>query len=181
MTTSSPLNSYIQNSQLYINPTFSSDTVPHILDGGHFTLQDCTASLLANATDNGNSTSNGNGITTTASGSPPRDSATTSSGGAGTSATGTANGGTGGNANNTNGNGSGQANNNNGGGADQGNTKRQNEPAAAAGGSGGLCTVSSLATSGTVINPVMSARLSTKGKKSIRFGKVEVRAKLPRG
>ncbi|KAJ7222441.1 glycoside hydrolase family 16 protein [Mycena pura] len=32
-----------------------------------------------------------------------------------------------------------------------------------------------------VINPVMSARINTKGKKSITYGRVEVRAKLPRG
>jgi beta-glucanase (GH16 family) len=37
------------------------------------------------------------------------------------------------------------------------------------------------ATTGTVINPAMSARISTKGKRSIRYGKVEVRAKLPQG
>ncbi|KAH9958464.1 glycoside hydrolase family 16 protein [Russula dissimulans] len=43
------------------------------------------------------------------------------------------------------------------------------------------CGVVSNATAGTVINPVMSARISTKGKRSIRYGKVEVRAKLPRG
>src|SRR6266852_6170480 len=43
------------------------------------------------------------------------------------------------------------------------------------------CGAVSNATSGTVINPVMSARISTKGKRSIRYGKVEVRAKLPRG
>jgi hypothetical protein len=43
------------------------------------------------------------------------------------------------------------------------------------------CGAVSNGTSGTVINPVMSARISTKGKRSIRYGKVEVRAKLPRG
>jgi len=43
------------------------------------------------------------------------------------------------------------------------------------------CGVVSNATAGTVINPVMSARISTKGKRSIRYGRVEVRAKLPRG
>ncbi|KAF8154691.1 concanavalin A-like lectin/glucanase domain-containing protein [Crassisporium funariophilum] len=43
------------------------------------------------------------------------------------------------------------------------------------------CSVSSSSARGTVINPVMSARIGTKGKKSIKFGKVEVRAKLPRG
>ncbi|KAI0052837.1 glycoside hydrolase family 16 protein [Auriscalpium vulgare] len=43
------------------------------------------------------------------------------------------------------------------------------------------CGTVSNRTTGTVINPVMSARISTKGKKSIRYGRVEVRAKLPRG
>ncbi|KAF8468735.1 glycoside hydrolase family 16 protein [Russula ochroleuca] len=43
------------------------------------------------------------------------------------------------------------------------------------------CGAVSNARSGAVINPAMSARISTKGKRSIRYGKVEVRAKLPRG
>lgn len=33
----------------------------------------------------------------------------------------------------------------------------------------------------TVINPVMSARINTMGKKTIKYGKVEVRAKMPTG
>lgn len=32
-----------------------------------------------------------------------------------------------------------------------------------------------------MINPVRSARLSTQGKKSILYGRVEVTAKLPKG
>ncbi|KKY13700.1 putative gram-negative bacteria binding [Phaeomoniella chlamydospora] len=43
------------------------------------------------------------------------------------------------------------------------------------------CTSTSNSTLGTIINPVRSARLSTKGKKSIKYGRVEVVAKLPRG
>lgn len=43
------------------------------------------------------------------------------------------------------------------------------------------CGVVSNATTGTVINPAMSARITTKGTRSIRYGKVEVRAKLPQG
>ncbi|KAN0128110.1 Concanavalin A-like lectin/glucanase domain containing protein [Lactarius tabidus] len=43
------------------------------------------------------------------------------------------------------------------------------------------CGAVSNSTSGAVINPVMSARISTKGKRSIQYGRVEVRAKLPRG
>ncbi|KAF2643361.1 putative gram-negative bacteria binding protein [Massarina eburnea CBS 473.64] len=43
------------------------------------------------------------------------------------------------------------------------------------------CSIRSNKTAGTVINPVRSARLTTKGKKSIKFGKVEVVAKMPQG
>ncbi|KAI6129299.1 glycoside hydrolase family 16 protein [Pisolithus croceorrhizus] len=43
------------------------------------------------------------------------------------------------------------------------------------------CTAVSSASAGTVINPVMSGRINTQGKKSIKYGKVEVRAKLPQG
>ncbi|KAI9438525.1 glycoside hydrolase family 16 protein [Lactarius indigo] len=43
------------------------------------------------------------------------------------------------------------------------------------------CSASSNSKTGATIPPVMSARLSTKGSYSIRFGKVEVVAKLPRG
>jgi beta-glucanase (GH16 family) len=45
----------------------------------------------------------------------------------------------------------------------------------------GSCAVESNSTKGTLIPPVRSARLITKGKKSIRYGKIEVVAKLPRG
>jgi beta-glucanase (GH16 family) len=44
-----------------------------------------------------------------------------------------------------------------------------------------MCSVRSNVTSGTIINPVRSARLSTKGKKTLKYGKVEVIAKMPRG
>ena len=43
------------------------------------------------------------------------------------------------------------------------------------------CGAVSNITTGAVIPPAMSARISTKGKRSIRYGRVEVRAKLPRG
>lgn len=43
------------------------------------------------------------------------------------------------------------------------------------------CSIRSNKTAGTIINPVRSARLSTKGKKSIRYGRVEVVAKMPQG
>lgn len=43
------------------------------------------------------------------------------------------------------------------------------------------CSIKSNSTVGTVIPPVRSARLSTKGKKFIKYGRVEVVAKMPRG
>ncbi|EAU86691.2 glucan 1,3-beta-glucosidase [Coprinopsis cinerea okayama7 len=43
------------------------------------------------------------------------------------------------------------------------------------------CSASSNVLVGSVIPPAMSARINTKGKKSIRYGKVEIRAKLPKG
>lgn len=43
------------------------------------------------------------------------------------------------------------------------------------------CSIHSNSTLGTVIPPVRSARLTTKGKKGIRYGRVEVVAKLPEG
>jgi beta-glucanase (GH16 family) len=43
------------------------------------------------------------------------------------------------------------------------------------------CAITSDPIEGTMIPPVRSARLTTKGKKSIRYGRVEVVAKLPRG
>jgi hypothetical protein len=43
------------------------------------------------------------------------------------------------------------------------------------------CSAVSNATLGTVINPVQSARLLTRGRSSIRYGRVEVRAKMPTG
>ncbi|KII85577.1 glycoside hydrolase family 16 protein [Plicaturopsis crispa FD-325 SS-3] len=43
------------------------------------------------------------------------------------------------------------------------------------------CSVSSSSDTDTVINPVMSGRLNTKGKVTLQYGKVEIRAKLPTG
>ncbi|KAG2148227.1 glycoside hydrolase family 16 protein [Suillus bovinus] len=43
------------------------------------------------------------------------------------------------------------------------------------------CVAVSNAQSGEVINPVMSGRLNTRGKRTIKYGRVEVRAKLPQG
>ncbi|KAL6404442.1 hypothetical protein AUP68_13834 [Ilyonectria robusta] len=43
------------------------------------------------------------------------------------------------------------------------------------------CSAKSNSTKGTIINPVRSARLTTAGKKTIKYGRVEVVAKMPRG
>jgi len=43
------------------------------------------------------------------------------------------------------------------------------------------CSAVSNATSGSVINPVQSARVTTVKSASIRFGRVEIRAKMPTG
>ncbi|KAF3283187.1 hypothetical protein TWF970_001166 [Orbilia oligospora] len=43
------------------------------------------------------------------------------------------------------------------------------------------CGIRSNSTTGKMINPVRSARLTTKGKRGIAFGKMEIVAKLPRG
>jgi beta-glucanase (GH16 family) len=43
------------------------------------------------------------------------------------------------------------------------------------------CAITSNLTSGAIINPVRSARLTTKGLKAIIYGRVEVVAKLPAG
>jgi hypothetical protein len=43
------------------------------------------------------------------------------------------------------------------------------------------CSAVSNATTGKVINPVRSARLSTRKSASIKYGRVEVRAKIPTG
>ena len=43
------------------------------------------------------------------------------------------------------------------------------------------CSKVSNATSGAIINPVQSARLTTLNSASIRYGRVEVRAKMPQG
>ncbi|KAJ8517883.1 hypothetical protein ONZ45_g4983 [Pleurotus djamor] len=43
------------------------------------------------------------------------------------------------------------------------------------------CSAVSNSTNGKIINPIQSARLSTRNSASIRYGKVEVRAKIPTG
>jgi hypothetical protein len=43
------------------------------------------------------------------------------------------------------------------------------------------CSSVSNATAGTIINPVQSARLTTRYSASIKYGRVEIRAKMPTG
>lgn len=43
------------------------------------------------------------------------------------------------------------------------------------------CEVTSNSTTGTILPPVQSARLTTRFSRSIKYGRVEVRAKMPRG
>jgi beta-glucanase (GH16 family) len=43
------------------------------------------------------------------------------------------------------------------------------------------CSIRSNITSGDIVNPVRSARITTQGKKSITYGRVEVVAKMPKG
>lgn len=43
------------------------------------------------------------------------------------------------------------------------------------------CAVKSNSSVGSIIPPVRSARMTTKGKKTIRYGRIEVVAKLPKG
>lgn len=43
------------------------------------------------------------------------------------------------------------------------------------------CSAVSNITSGQIINPVQSARINTKKTASIKYGRVEVRAKIPKG
>jgi beta-glucanase (GH16 family) len=44
-----------------------------------------------------------------------------------------------------------------------------------------MCSIYSNKTTGDIINPVRSARMTTKGKRSIQYGKIEVVAKMPKG
>lgn len=44
-----------------------------------------------------------------------------------------------------------------------------------------MCSIRSNHTLGHILPPVRSARLTTKGKKSIKYGRVEVVAKMPKG
>ncbi|KAG6855632.1 hypothetical protein H0H87_012827 [Tephrocybe sp. NHM501043] len=203
VTTSSPKNLYLQNGQLYILPTLMRDENPQYdQDGQSYDVEGCTASVPAPApvpdpqpstnTTNGNDNGNGNGGTAT----------TTAVRGGGTQAAAGGNG---------NGNGRGNArtrrqNTNDGGNgdtttttdtgngnttttdtgntttSDTGNTTTTNStntPAAAPAGT--LCRAITNAAAGTVVNPVLSGRITTRGKVGMKYGRVEVVAKVARG
>ena len=44
-----------------------------------------------------------------------------------------------------------------------------------------LCSIRSNKTSGDIIPPIRSARLTTQGKRTMRYGRIEVEAKMPKG
>ncbi|KAH0828623.1 glucan 1,3-beta-glucosidase [Lanmaoa asiatica] len=165
MTTNSPNNVYTSNGELYIMPTLTSDTISggygSVMDGSTYTLDGCTASSGVN--DQGafvlpNQKRQYTGNTTDTGNGTATGTGGTTTGNSTTTGGGTISGGT----NSTN------------------STTPSNSTSSTGGGANG-CTAVSSAQAGTVINPVMSGRINTRGKKSIKYGKVEVRAKLPQG
>uniref|UniRef100_A0A8H7Y360 GH16 domain-containing protein n=1 Tax=Psilocybe cubensis TaxID=181762 RepID=A0A8H7Y360_PSICU len=114
MTTSSRNNSFVQNGNLYIVPTLTSDNIgmDAVMDGTVYNITDCTFNLTR--PDNGFVTLDG---------------------------------------------------------------VRQFDWASYY----RSCSAVSNRTAGTVINPVQSARLTTQRSASIKFGRVEIRAKMPNG
>ncbi|KAJ6629849.1 concanavalin A-like lectin/glucanase domain-containing protein [Mycena sp. CBHHK59/15] len=124
MTTASNTNSYIQNGQLHLLPTLTSDVIPQasILDGAVYNITGCTYNITRGA-----------GYTGTA-GSQSANASNISP-----------------------------------------DTPFDAEAYYAA------CSGVSNATTGQILPPVMSARISTRRSARIRFGRVEVRAKLPTG
>jgi beta-glucanase (GH16 family) len=155
MTTTSDTNLYFNNGQLYILPTLSSLAIQgNILqDGTNYTLPGCTATVpvVPQSTSGNGTTSGGNGTSTSTSRATGRPTATTSANGT-LGATQLA-----------------------AAFVDVHLDRRATTQNASA------CTAVTSDSLGTVINPVMSARISTKGKVGMRYGRVEVKAKLPRG
>lgn len=167
MTTDNPANVYISNGQLYIMPTLTSDSIDggwaSVMDGTTYQLPDCTAQggvidqgawvlrRQNNDTGNYNSTTTSGNSTTDGSGN-----STTSGYGGNSTTTGSGNSTTTGSSNST---------------SSSNSTTASSNP----------CTAVSNNQSGTIINPVMSGRLNTRGKQTIKYGRVEVRAKLPQG
>jgi beta-glucanase (GH16 family) len=124
MTTDSSNNSFVQNNQLYIVPTLTSDAIgaAAIYDGYVFNATDCTYNITHGTTYTSSTCSLGSECSS--------QNSTT----------------------------------------DFDSTAYYD-----------ACSAVSNSTAGTIINPVQSARLSTRTSASIKYGKVEVIAKLPTG
>jgi len=191
MTTASDKNVYIRNGQLYILPTLTSDQDSSInQDGAVYTLEGCTGTVPAPPAINTNSTSGGNSTQTTGG----QNSTTTGTGNGQTNTTttnGTGNGHTNTTTTNNGGNGAGRravlqirqqtTNNTN---STSGSSTNDTNPALSGGGnvnSNNPCRAATNYALGTVVNPVQSGRINTKGKVGIKYGRVEVVAKLARG
>ncbi|KAL4080064.1 glycoside hydrolase family 16 protein [Scleroderma yunnanense] len=172
MTTNSPNNVYISNGQLYIMPTLTSDSISGgysaVMDGATYTLDGCTAS--------GGTTDMGAWVQPSIADFILQKRQNTGGGGGG--GTGNGNGGTGGNGT-AGGNSTGGGYNSTTGGNSTNSTSSGNTTSS--GPTANPCTAISSSLAGTVINPVMSGRINTRGKKNIKYGKVEVKAKLPQG
>jgi beta-glucanase (GH16 family) len=170
MTTDSPSNVYISNGQLYIMPTLTSDTIDGgygaVMNNGSYQLPDCTTQggvvdqgAWVQRRQNDGTTGNSNSTGTTDGGYGN----STTNGSGNSTTTGSGNSTTTGSGNSTT---TGSSNS-----TTTSNSTTSTNP----------CTAISNAQSGTVINPVMSGRLNTRGKRTIKYGRVEVRAKLPQG
>lgn len=166
MTTNSPSNVYISNGQLYIMPTLTSDTISggysSVMDGATYTLDGCTASNGRSVRERPQSFAD-RVVGVSDQGAFVLPYLKRQATGNGTTANTTV---TGGNSTTS------------GGGTNS--TTSSNSTSSTSGGTN-ACTAVSSAQAGTVINPVMSGRINTRGTKSIKYGKVEVRAKLPQG
>ena len=198
MTTASDTNVYIKNGQLYILPTLTSDQDSSInQDGAVYTLDGCTGTVPAPVTTNTTSTSGGNSTqatnsTTNGTGNGYTNGQNNTTNGTGNGYTNANNGGNGAGrravlqirqntANNTNSTSGSSTNNTN---STSGSSTNDTNPALAGGSnanSDNPCRAVTNYALGTVINPVQSGRINTKGKVGIKYGRVEVVAKLARG
>ena len=184
MTTDSTNNTFIQDSILYLVPTLTSDVIgrDNVLNGFTFNLTGCTAppppAAPANSTSS-NSTTTANSTSSVSGGRGSQTHSLTPS----PSPSGSNNN----NDNNDNNNNNdffinyGSKDDNNTSTDDNGNPTANGPISASSPGINQACRAVSSRTGKTAINPVMSSRISTRGKKNIRYGKVEVRAKMPVG
>ncbi|KAF5381646.1 hypothetical protein D9615_005483 [Tricholomella constricta] len=152
LTTASDRNIYFKNGQLYIMPTLTRNVVPDFdKDGKTYELEGCTATVPRAP-------------------APPVPSSNSTGHG--------------------NGNGNGTTTGSHGNGHrntttttnENANGKRAPAPAnSTSAATGNACRAVTDYARGSVINPVMSGRISTKGKVGIKYGRVEVKAKIGRG